>query len=77
MTTHIALFTGAHKGIGLETARQLGARGTSVLLGARDERPPRRAGRASSSARGTSGAAATPKRCSGRRAPTPGSCRWT
>nr|WP_280872961.1 SDR family NAD(P)-dependent oxidoreductase [Streptomyces sp. CZ24] len=38
MTTHIALFAGAHKGIGLETARQLGARGTSVLLGARDER---------------------------------------
>ena len=33
----IALITGANKGIGLETARQLGARGATVLAGARDE----------------------------------------
>jgi NAD(P)-dependent dehydrogenase (short-subunit alcohol dehydrogenase family) len=37
MTTTIALITGANKGIGLETARQLGARGVTVLVGARDE----------------------------------------
>ena len=37
MTTTIALITGANKGIGLETARQFGARGFSVLAGARDE----------------------------------------
>jgi NAD(P)-dependent dehydrogenase (short-subunit alcohol dehydrogenase family) len=37
MTTTIALVTGANKGIGLETARQLGARGVTVLAGARDE----------------------------------------
>jgi NAD(P)-dependent dehydrogenase (short-subunit alcohol dehydrogenase family) len=35
MTT-VALITGANKGIGLETARLLGARGTTVLLGTRD-----------------------------------------
>src|SRR5258707_10072433 len=35
MTT-TALITGANKGIGLETARLLGARGTTVLLGCRD-----------------------------------------
>ena len=33
MTT-IALVTGANKGIGLETARQFGARGFTVLAGA-------------------------------------------
>ncbi len=33
----IALITGANKGIGLETARQLGARGITVLIGARDK----------------------------------------
>jgi NAD(P)-dependent dehydrogenase (short-subunit alcohol dehydrogenase family) len=32
----VALITGANKGIGLETARQLGALGITVLLGARD-----------------------------------------
>jgi NAD(P)-dependent dehydrogenase (short-subunit alcohol dehydrogenase family) len=32
----VALITGANKGIGLETARQLGALGVIVLLGARD-----------------------------------------
>jgi len=37
MTTTIALITGANKGIGLETARQLGARGVTVLAGARNE----------------------------------------
>ena len=36
MTTTIALVTGANKGIGLETARQFGARGFTVLAGARD-----------------------------------------
>jgi NAD(P)-dependent dehydrogenase (short-subunit alcohol dehydrogenase family) len=35
--TSIALITGANTGIGLETARTLGARGTTVLLGSRDE----------------------------------------
>ncbi|OSC64543.1 hypothetical protein B5181_20370 [Streptomyces sp. 4F] len=34
----IALVTGANKGLGREIARQLGARGASVLLGARDAR---------------------------------------
>ncbi len=33
----IALITGGNKGIGLETARQLGKLGVSVLIGARDE----------------------------------------
>jgi NAD(P)-dependent dehydrogenase (short-subunit alcohol dehydrogenase family) len=37
MATTIALITGANKGIGLETARQLGACGVTVLVGARDE----------------------------------------
>jgi NAD(P)-dependent dehydrogenase (short-subunit alcohol dehydrogenase family) len=35
-TKKIALITGANKGIGLETARQLGALGITVLVGARD-----------------------------------------
>jgi len=35
--TAIALVTGANKGIGFATARQLGARGWIVLAGARDE----------------------------------------
>ena len=34
----IALVTGANKGIGLETVRQLAAQGIKVLLGARDEK---------------------------------------
>jgi NAD(P)-dependent dehydrogenase (short-subunit alcohol dehydrogenase family) len=34
----IALVTGANKGIGLETARQLGQEGITVLVGARDEK---------------------------------------
>ncbi len=33
----IALITGANKGIGLETARQLGKLGNTVLIGARDQ----------------------------------------
>lgn len=37
MTPATALVTGANKGIGLETARQLGSRGATVLVGARDE----------------------------------------
>ncbi|MGP8260832.1 MAG: SDR family oxidoreductase [Acidobacteriaceae bacterium] len=36
MTGKVALITGANKGIGLETARQLGALGITVLVGARD-----------------------------------------
>ena len=35
-TQKIALVTGGNKGIGLETARQLHARGSTVLLGSRD-----------------------------------------
>ena len=35
--TKIALVTGANKGIGYETARLLGERGMTVLVGARDE----------------------------------------
>lgn len=33
----IALITGANKGIGFETARQLGKQGITILVGARDE----------------------------------------
>ena len=36
-TKKIGLITGANKGIGLETARQLGKQGVTVLAGARDE----------------------------------------
>jgi NAD(P)-dependent dehydrogenase (short-subunit alcohol dehydrogenase family) len=45
MTTTIALITGANKGIGFETARQLGTRGITVLAGARDEKRGRQAER--------------------------------
>ena len=38
----IALITGANKGIGKEIARQLGAQGMTVLIGARDEGAARR-----------------------------------
>ena len=51
MTTTIALVTGANKGIGLETARQLGARGATVLAGARDEERGKEAERALQAAR--------------------------
>jgi NAD(P)-dependent dehydrogenase (short-subunit alcohol dehydrogenase family) len=46
MTATIALITGANKGIGLETARQLGARDVTVLAGARDPERGREAERA-------------------------------
>jgi NAD(P)-dependent dehydrogenase (short-subunit alcohol dehydrogenase family) len=45
MTAQIALITGANKGIGFETARQLGSRGMTVLVGARDEERGRSAER--------------------------------
>src|ERR1700716_1410151 len=35
-TKRVALITGANKGLGLETARQLGKQGITVLMGARD-----------------------------------------
>ncbi len=36
MTSKIALITGANKGIGFETARQLGRQGITVIIGSRD-----------------------------------------
>ena len=35
----VALITGANQGIGLEIARQLGAQGIAVVIGARDKAP--------------------------------------
>jgi NAD(P)-dependent dehydrogenase (short-subunit alcohol dehydrogenase family) len=35
---NIALITGANRGLGFETARQLGRRGNTTIIGARDER---------------------------------------
>ena len=35
-TQRVALISGANKGIGFETARQLGKQGITVLMGARD-----------------------------------------
>jgi NAD(P)-dependent dehydrogenase (short-subunit alcohol dehydrogenase family) len=45
-TAQIALITGANKGIGFATARQLGERGMTVLVGARDAERGRAAERA-------------------------------
>jgi NAD(P)-dependent dehydrogenase (short-subunit alcohol dehydrogenase family) len=39
----VALITGANRGIGLETAKQLGRRGFHVVVGSRDERSARQA----------------------------------
>ncbi len=41
----VALITGANKGLGLEIARQLGAQGITVLIGARDARKGEEAAR--------------------------------
>jgi NAD(P)-dependent dehydrogenase (short-subunit alcohol dehydrogenase family) len=46
MEKKIALITGANKGIGFETARQLAALGMTALVGARDEERGLAAGRA-------------------------------
>jgi NAD(P)-dependent dehydrogenase (short-subunit alcohol dehydrogenase family) len=43
MTTKVALITGANKGIGFQTARQLGTQGMTVLAAARDEERGRHA----------------------------------
>lgn len=46
MTKTVALITGANKGIGLETARQLAKQGLLVIIGARDEAKGRAAAEA-------------------------------
>jgi NAD(P)-dependent dehydrogenase (short-subunit alcohol dehydrogenase family) len=46
MAAKIALITGANKGIGFETARQLGSQDMTVLVGAREEERGRAAERA-------------------------------
>ena len=38
----VAFVTGANRGIGLETARELGKRGITVVLGSRDSKKARR-----------------------------------
>ena len=48
----IVLITGANRGIGLETARQLAGKGCHVVVAARDERSGRRAAEAISAEKG-------------------------
>ncbi len=52
-TERIVLVTGANRGIGLETARQLAGRGCHVVIGARDERGGRQAAEAVRAGGGT------------------------
>jgi NAD(P)-dependent dehydrogenase (short-subunit alcohol dehydrogenase family) len=52
-TPRIALITGANRGIGLESARQLTRRGFHVIIAARDERSGRQAAESISADKGT------------------------